>query len=92
MLWKDFKAMYLFVFWMSRQSRVYSCPEMEKITGWQYLLIINERNLQLSGWIWALKTYFLAPNRGKFGAGQKKCGCTCTHCTHKFDALADVRC
>ena len=57
----------------------YSCPEMEKITGWQYLLIINERNLQLSGWIWALKTYFLAPNRGKFGAGQKKCGCTCTH-------------
>ena len=23
-----------------------------------------------------------------FGAGQENCGCKCTHCTHKFGALA----
>ena len=23
-----------------------------------------------------------------FGAGQENCGCKCTHCTHKFGAIA----
>ena len=26
-----------------------------------------------------------------FGAGQENCGCKCTHCTHKFGALNDIK-
>ena len=26
----------------------------------------------------------------KFGAGQKNCGCKCTHCTHKFGAIENI--
>ena len=25
-----------------------------------------------------------------FGAGQKNCGCKCTHCTHKFGAIVNT--